>query len=207
MIRSDHRRHRKTGPCFPLTVARCVIHGVAFTLYPPGFVPYSRGPIAPVSHDGAPILAEPPCTAWTATLLAAALDAARGHPWRRAARGGTATWWSTQVRRIAWAIALLGLDPLPDDDRHRHALALGIDALALLEGARAIAATPGYRVRGRAVAEILDRIAGPRLLGRLLRAGHLPGLWGPPFLWDRRSGTLRRLGPRAGPDPPGEVGA
>src|SRR4051812_12975097 len=49
----DHRRDRKTGPLFGLTVARCGPHRRAFTLYPPGHVPYGRVAIAPVSSDGA----------------------------------------------------------------------------------------------------------------------------------------------------------
>lgn len=201
LVRVDHLRPRKTGPCFPLTVACCDTHEVAFTLYPPGFVPYGRAPIAPVTHDGAQILGDPPRIVWRDTLLAAALDASRGRPWRRVVRGGSETW-STQVRRITWSIALLGLGPLSDDDRHRHALALGVDTLDLLDGARAIAATPGYRSRGGAVKLLLDRVAGARLLERLLIAGHLAGLWGPPLVWDVGSRTLRRLTSRSGPAPP-----
>src|ERR1700681_2138751 len=49
----DHHRDRKTGPLFALTVVHCGRHGRAFTLYPPGHVPYGRLAIAPVSSDGA----------------------------------------------------------------------------------------------------------------------------------------------------------
>jgi hypothetical protein len=49
----NHRRVRKRGPLFALTVARCGLHRRAFTLYPPGHVPYGRVAIAPVSSDGA----------------------------------------------------------------------------------------------------------------------------------------------------------
>jgi hypothetical protein len=48
----DHQRARKTGPCFQLTVVHCGLHRRAFTLYPPGHVPYGRIVVAPVSSGG-----------------------------------------------------------------------------------------------------------------------------------------------------------
>ena len=44
-----HERPRKTGPCFALSVLRCRAHGIAFTVYPPGHVPYGRVALAPVA--------------------------------------------------------------------------------------------------------------------------------------------------------------
>lgn len=201
----DHRRARKTGPCYPLTVATCSVHGHAFTLYPPGHVPYGRSAIAPVSHDGALILDDRPVQDqggnWQDTLFKAAIDAARGTAWVREAEHGSNTWWSTQVRRITWALALLALGPLPTDHRHKAARILDVDTLALLEQERAIDSAPGYRSRGRAVELTLSELDGPRLLERLLIAGHLAGLWGPPHVWDPDRRVLRRLAP-SGTDPP-----
>ena len=54
----DHRRARKTGPCFPITVMRCREHGHSFTLYPPGHVPYGRRAVAPVAVDGSLVQGE-----------------------------------------------------------------------------------------------------------------------------------------------------
>ena len=48
----DHDRDRKTGPDFPLRVARCVTHKKGFTIYPPGYAPYGRQRLAPVAPDG-----------------------------------------------------------------------------------------------------------------------------------------------------------
>ena len=45
-LASDHDRERKTGPCFPIRVMRCRVHGHGFTLYPPGHVPYGRKRLA-----------------------------------------------------------------------------------------------------------------------------------------------------------------
>jgi hypothetical protein len=52
VVRVHHRRERKTGPEHALVVAECLTHGVAFTLYPPGFVPYGRAAIVPVDGEG-----------------------------------------------------------------------------------------------------------------------------------------------------------
>lgn len=49
LLRVDHRRPRKTGPGFALTVMSCATHDLAFTLYPPGHVPHGRVAIAPIS--------------------------------------------------------------------------------------------------------------------------------------------------------------
>jgi hypothetical protein len=43
-IRGHHWRERKTGPSVALRVLKCLTHGQAFTVYPPGFVPYGRQP-------------------------------------------------------------------------------------------------------------------------------------------------------------------
>src|ERR1017187_11039531 len=45
-ISVHHLRARRTGPQFPLTVVHCKTHGHAFTLYPPGHVPYGRVAVA-----------------------------------------------------------------------------------------------------------------------------------------------------------------
>jgi len=55
VVAVDHRRARKTGPEHALVVAKCRKHGVAFTLYPTGFVPYSRSAIVAVDAQGQPI--------------------------------------------------------------------------------------------------------------------------------------------------------
>ena len=51
-----HCRQRKTGPRHPLEVARCRVHGKAFTLYPPGHRPYGRQAVVPLASDGSRLL-------------------------------------------------------------------------------------------------------------------------------------------------------
>ena len=55
----SHWRGRSTGPCFPICVAKCVTHNRAFTLYPPGQVPYGRVGVAPVALDGETLVRAP----------------------------------------------------------------------------------------------------------------------------------------------------
>lgn len=218
----QHWRLRKTGPGFPLVVAECCTHGVAFTLYPPGHVPYGRVAVAPVDSGGqllkAPEAADetvedgpleaaddergshrasPP--SWGTTLFGAARDAAGGLPWPRCKSIGAGCW-RTQGRWIVLGATILGLIGTPHEG---GAVAnpdlLGVSELSRRDAAAAYAAAPGYRSRGRAVAlplADLERV-GPLLLDWLLVAGFVVGRWGLPLRRDPHSGRLRRLVPRA----------
>lgn len=53
-------RPRKSGPAIALRVLRCRTHGVFFTVYPPGYVPYGRQRLAAVDLQGAPLVRELP---------------------------------------------------------------------------------------------------------------------------------------------------
>ena len=187
----DHLRQRSTGPCFALTVLRCLTHHFAFTLYPPGHVPYGRAAVVPVVA--------------MATLFEAAADAAQGTAWARECPGGTSKWWGTQGRQVAVAVRLCGVLPALDPAAQQaQAAALRVEMLLLVEQARAIAAVPGYRSRGQAVGAVLDRVlCGPCVLERILAAGHLAGLWGMPLLWEPGTRRLRSLSFRGdGTHPP-----
>lgn len=195
VIRRDYMRWRATGPCFPLSVLRCETHGRGFTVYPPGQVPYGRRAVAPVALDGSDIGAG--ALAFTGTLLDASLDAANGTAkhaaWPRDCPGGSPKWWSTQGRQIAAAVRLCGVAPdLDPAAQQAQAAALRVEMLLLVQGAKAIAATPGYRSRGEAVVAVLGRVTdGPCVLERVLAAGHLAGLWGPPWRWETATRQLR----------------
>lgn len=200
-MRVNHWRARKTGPEHPLLVARCDVHQHAFTLYPPGHVPYGRRALAPVRPDG--VEPAPPARCWAGTLFEAAAHGADGRPWVRAASGGSRWWWSTQGRLLDLALGLTGTHPeLSQDLRYRIAEILSVPALVLLDRAQRIRARPGYRSRSQAVMVVLGR-AGRGLLRRLLRVGFLLGRWGRPFEVVAR--TLRPLTPfrTSGTDPPG----
>jgi hypothetical protein len=204
----DHRRERKTGPLFPLTVARCELHDRAFTLYPPGHVPYGRSAVAPVSSDGellrdAPsgerTAGEAPITppSFSDTVFGAAIDAANGRAWPRKHPDWSAHW-RTQGRRLVRGARLLGIAPTPADNeaRHREQMArhLGVPTLVLIEQGRRWNNARGYRERGLAIVLVLAEMeASRRLSDRLMCAGALGGLWGQPSRWYPGTGVLHRL--------------
>ena len=202
----DHYRARKTGPEFPLAVLRCSRHGRgAFTVYPPGYVPYGRHRIAPVAADGSGVHSEAAdrLEAFAPTVFAAAIDAADGRAW---SRQGGGPWWSSQTRWLARLICWMGVAAsLEVQVRVRLAAILQVAQLVLLEQVRSIAAGPGYRQRGRAVVTVL---AGLRhdasLADRLVAAGSEVGLWGPVLRWHADTAQLRTVGlpsrlPRSAP--------
>ena len=57
-IELRHRRRRKTGPGYPLSVMCCTAHACTFTLYPPGFAPYQRKPVLKLSPCGHRVFGE-----------------------------------------------------------------------------------------------------------------------------------------------------
>lgn len=206
-----HRRDRKTGPCFPLTVMWCREHRRGFTLYPPGHVPYGRLALAPVNFDDGPVCDEDGAAAWSSTLFGAALDAEKAECWNRDdgsdnyTGGGSDRWWSTQSRHLAHLARLVGVDPLLDPLRQqRLSEVLVIALLLLVEQAKRITRCGGYRSRGRAVCAVLDALPKIRRLGdRLAAAGWISGLWGQPYRWEHETGSLRALYPHFGTrDPP-----
>lgn len=172
------RRQRKTGPDHPLAVCRCHVHDVAFTAYPPGFVPYARRSLL----DGGPVGAAP-------SFESVARDAANGIPWSRSAAGGSDRWWSTQGRILDRAARATGIGPAIDA-RDAIAVVTGLPLSLLAQGGRAA----GYRQRGAAVGAVLTAL-GTDPLERLLLAGALAGCWGLPWQWDRESLRLRCLVP------------
>ena len=121
-LKVDHFRPRKTGPCHPVAVARCSVHEVAFTLYPPGHVPYGSRPVLPVGLSG-----ELLSRSLDDTMFEAAADAARGAPGARSTPRGDEGqllsppehWWSTQLRRMARAARVLGVAEEIDENEAR----------------------------------------------------------------------------------------
>jgi len=218
-ITEHHRRHRKTGPGFPLLVIRCAVHRKHFTLYPPGYGPYLRKPVVDLAPDGTCLLGPPdtPLEPFDGTLFDAALDAAQGKPWARDsvdADPPPEQWWSTQGRHLDLTVRLLGLlRGLQKGLRATIAATLCVKLLLLRELSTHIATTPGYRAKGRAAVEVLLSVtAGRSCAHRLLHCAHLIGHLALPLLWNETGRTLERLPfappcafpvPKRGPpDPP-----
>lgn len=194
-ISVHHERFRKTGPTYPLAVARCATHGVGFTLYPPGYAPYQRQPVLQLSPEGKAIHGpddgsddrgrdDGERSDFDATLFEAAMDARVARAWARDSDESVPErWWSTQGRHLTRAARLVGVAvELADSARRSVATLLSVDTLELLERAKS---GRGYRRIGEAICAILGQLrGGPRRLMQLLQSGHVSGDWGESFHWD-----------------------
>jgi len=197
-VRPHFLRARKTGPGFPLTVARCYTHDFSFTLYPPAFGPYLRAPILLLAPDGSVPLFEKKdrqgLEAFEGTLFQAALDGERREAWARDSLDGAPDrWWSTQGRHIDLAMRLLGIArDIGARLRERIAHVLSLDHLVLREESRT--KTDGYHARASAVCRVLRQLKQTATTSlRLFFAGRLIGHCGAPRNWDRRRQILDRL--------------
>jgi len=192
----DHERLRTTGPCFALEVLRCRSHEIAFTVYPPGHVPYGRVALAPVAPDGHALITTHRRThRFEGTLFAAALDAADHQAWPQAAEDGyLLPRFPTQMRRLVRACRLLGVEPtLKAERRQCLGSILGVAGQHLHDGAVEIQQQSGYHRRGKAVVGVLDALqwAGIALFDRLAACGARAGLWPVPLRWVPESGHLQ----------------
>lgn len=192
----DHERARTTGPCFPLTVLRCRIHEIAFTVYPPGHVPYGRVALAPVAPDGTVLItADGGSNRFEHTLFGAALDAAEHQAWPHSAEDGyLIPRFPTQLRRLVRACRLLGVEPaLEAEARQCLGSILGVAGQHLHDGAVQIQQQLGYHNRGKAVVGVLEAVrwTGMALFDRLAACGAQAGLWPGPQRWDPVSGCLQ----------------
>jgi len=198
VVRQHSIRPRKTGPCFPLTVARCHTHDCSFTLYPPAFGPYLRAPVLHLAADGTAPLPETRDTegleAFEGTLFQAAIDGESRKAWARDSLDTTPDrWWSTQGRHIDLAQRLLGIGrDIGARLRERIAGVLSLDHLFLRDQSRV--EKDGYHARAKAVCTVLRRLKLSATAAlRLLFSGRLIGHWGAPRNWDRRREILERL--------------
>ena len=198
-IARHQERQRKTGPGFALVVAVCRTHRKHFTLYPPGYPPYRREPLVELAPDGSEPLGEASTASshFEGTLFQAAFDARDGKAWARNSHAGVEDrWWATQLRHLDLSLRIVGLHRgLTDQERETIAATLGVDQLMLREHATR---TTGYRARGAAVAELLERLPrGPRRQLSLLHSGHVIGHWAEPVSWDHRRSVFEGVPFRA----------
>lgn len=192
-IKIEHKRDRKCGPGHPLWVVGCGVHGIAFTLYPPGFAPYRRQSVAAVGPDGAQIGTNERTVLkkrFSGTLFDAALDAAEGVAWARESGDSLPErWWSTQGRHLKLLAQILGIAS-GFDDRTQEAVAriLNIEMIVLCELRPKPNDVPrGYRAYGKAIGSILAGLRGAASAAiTLLRSGHWIGCWGEPLHWDSK---------------------
>jgi len=190
---------------------------VAFTLYPPGYVPYGRAAIAPVDAEyqvlhetkdaeagnGVVCNEKAKQLAWNATIFRAALDSRAGLAWPRVSSRDAFGSWRTQGRWLAVIATWLGLT-YSDDGQWSYAGPLGVPTLTLREASAAYASAKGYVARGRGAAIVVDALSALTVTGRLLldlllTAGFVAGLWGKALRWDGRTETLHDVTQSARP--------
>ena len=124
-VRRAGWRERKTGPQHPLQKVRCRTHGVAFTLYPVGHIPYAREPVLCQSSSRS----DDP----RATLVGAAVAASRGEHWfDELIEDESGPVRRTQMRRIARVAFVAGLDGVEVGSRILGEL--GLDAVEVHGG-------------------------------------------------------------------------
>jgi hypothetical protein len=155
-------------------------------VYPPGYVPYGRQPLAKVAPDGGAVHdAGNGAALYSETMLSAATDAAAGIAWKRECRGGTDRWWTTQCRRLERATRVVGVSTeLAEQVRNEIAETLNMSGQLLHTAAGSIRNGNGYRAQGQAVQCVLDELEVPaRAYQRLAEAGYLAGCWGRPLWW------------------------
>ena len=176
-------RQRKSGPEHALVVCRCRAHGVFFTVYPPGYVPYGRVAVIAEDSEGRAIQGEPLGT----TVFGAALEASTGNERRRMQR-------RTMQRRLSVCAAMLGLWPaLSEAVRDQIADALWVPRLAARASARVYGTARLLVERSALLLELLGRVPLARRRAGLLVAGCIAGLWGRPSRWDPGGPMLRPL--------------
>ncbi len=193
----DHERDRKTGPCFPIWVLRCLMHRHGFTLYPPGHVPYGRKRLAPLAYDGRLEQAEGCGGAerFRTTYFEAALDARDRKPWpQEGYEGSRQERFPTQMRQLRRAARLLGVAPELDGKRREEIAAiLSVPGQVLHDAARLLGRRAGYRGLGQAACRVLQALPwAASLFERLAECGFCTGYWPAPRVCPGPGRPLRR---------------
>ena len=191
----DHQRPRKTGPGFPLYVMRCRIHGVVFTLYPPGYTPWGRQKWAPVAPDGALLSSEKDASPFRNTYFEAALDLAENIIWVNEKEWDTGydkPSFITQLCHLQRSVELLGLNQNPSQ-QEVFAETLGVPGQQLHEATLTIERQLSITSLGRSVYNVLSAISPmmKSVFERLAACGAAVGLWPPIHVWHPQLNQLR----------------
>ena len=169
-------RVRTTGPEHRLMVVYCRTHGTYFTIYPPGYVPYGRAPVAPVCSGEDE--SDAALTAWSGTVFESAVSDGWLHSYTYT--GGTS--WQTHRRDLQKHGQMFGLSG-PFTVCENAAAILDIPLHVQLS-ARSRYSVSGLDGQLEAVQSVLKSISvSPRLWRRLMRLGRETGAWGEAWEW------------------------
>ncbi len=171
----------------------CQDHGISFTVYPPGWVPYGRRPVFPFDHRGRVVTPGVGENRWDDTAFTAVIDAEAGDLWPEEVELGPVaededaaarpSCRKTQRRHLTGAMRLFALDAKGTSrDRDQVARALGVDLMPLETASRRIRDGPSLRVRGVEGVGVLSQLpAVVATAAGLLALGVSRGFWGPPL--------------------------
>jgi hypothetical protein len=179
-IKISHHRVRKTGPCFPLFVMVCKEHNIGFTLYPPGYYPYSRHTLAAVSPEGIEITEKAEGHRLSGTIFDAAIDAAAKVFWCKESMIDSLTprlW--TQKYHLKRISRLLGIET-DFNKQHREVVSqiLMVPGQFLHDCAVALKNDSSIVAKGSAILKIINQIpCFSSLFERLVEIGANAGLW------------------------------
>lgn len=189
-LRTLRWRSRVFGPGFLLCVLECLDHARSFTLYPFGWPPYARKPIAALDHAGRCVVPERDEGLWAETVFAAAIAAGSGELWPDTVTLGpslpsddawAAACRKTQRRHVAGVMRLFALDACATSKEREHvALTLALELTLLQSATGRIRDGPRLAVRGEEGATVLTQLlpTASTVVG-LLRLGTARGFWGP----------------------------
>lgn len=154
-----------------------------FTLYPLGYVPYSRAKVVP--DEPSVVLqagTDPGLEAWRGTWFGDIVGLARGEALSVASVDGEPE--TRQLRRVlkrgARLTGLTGERKLAET----VAADLDVDLHTVCQAWDRMKRTRSWRRQAGEVATVLSAVSPePRRLRRVLRAGARTGVWPPPWLW------------------------
>lgn len=192
-IKNSHRRFRKTGPNFSLFVVVCKEHNIGFTLYPPGYYPYSRHTLAPVSHDASLLVEQTDKHRFSGTLFDAPLDAAAGNVWwQESTEHSLLPRSTTQNRHLGRIARLFGIGA-GGEARQREEVSqiLMVPGQLLHDCSASLSDASAIKIKGRIIKRILDQIPFfATIFERLAEVGAGAGLWPPPLFCSPRDHGL-----------------
>lgn len=192
-IKISHRRFRQTGPELPLFVVVCKEHNIGFTLYPPGYYPYSRHTLAPVSPGGSLLVEQTDNHRFAGTLFDAPLDAKAGIVWCQESTANSLTpRLPTQNRHLERIARLFGIGA-DGEARQREEVSqiLMVPGQLLHDCSAILSDTAAIRIKGRIISGILNRIPFlATIFERLVELGAGAGLWPPPLFCSPRDHLL-----------------